>query len=428
MNHAGTQRAPRALTFAAGALLLFPLAAASQQSVELPRRDRALSVPIEEVFSVGTFDGADWETFGEIRQVAFDGAGNLHILDAQTSRMIVVDRQGGFVRMWGKAGEGPGEWRNAVGAAVFRDGSVAIADMGHGSFQVFDADGNLTGTAPLREGGVTRVGRIQPDPRGGALFNGGGSTMMSMEYDGSGPPPSLPSTRPIERVVLGDSPRKEVFHQAWQAPRGEPSQMNAGGLQVRMMAGPKHFEPGLQVAVLPDGGMAVVDSSAYELKILNAAGRISRRITRDVDPVRVTDRIQRAEVQRQIERLESGEGPRMRIVTDDGGGAREMPRDQINQLMRRQIEERGFYPEIPVVRELAAGWSGLLWLERAQVDPDEPGAVDLFTAAGEYRGTIDEDGPRIPDAFGPDGLVAYIERDELDVPRVVVKRLPSSVR
>jgi hypothetical protein len=105
-----------------------------------------------------------------------------------------------------------------------------------------------------------------------------------------------------------------------------------------------------------------------------------------------------------------------------------MPRDQINRMMRQRIESQGFYPEIPVVRSLAAGWEGLLWLERSRVSPDDPGPVDLFTADGAYRGTIAEDGPRIPDAFGPDGLVAYIERDEMDVPKVVVRRLPVELR
>ena len=31
-------------------------------------------------------------------------------------------------------------------------------------------------------------------------------------------------------------------------------------------------------------------------------------------------------------------------------------------------------------------------------------------------------------AFGPDGLVAFVEIDELDVPMVIVKRLPDEVR
>ena len=63
---------------------------------------------------MGTFDGADWETFGEVREVGFDGAGNLYVMDAQSSRMIVVDRNGEFVRMFGNRGEGPGEWGGSI--------------------------------------------------------------------------------------------------------------------------------------------------------------------------------------------------------------------------------------------------------------------------------------------------------------------------
>ena len=34
----------------------------------------------------------------------------------------------------------------------------------------------------------------------------------------------------------------------------------------------------------------------------------------------------------------------------------------------------------------------------------------------------------MPDAFGPDGLVAFVETNELDVQTVVVMRLPPDVR
>ena len=46
-----------------------------------------------------------------------------------------------------------------------------------------------------------------------------------------------------------------------------------------------------------------------------------------------------------------------------------------------------------------------------------------MTPAGEYIGTLPPDGLRTPDAFGPDGLLAYIESDEMDVPTVRVVRL-----
>lgn len=34
----------------------------------------------------------------------------------------------------------------------------------------------------------------------------------------------------------------------------------------------------------------------------------------------------------------------------------------------------------------------------------------------------------MPNAFGPDGLVAYVTADEFDVPAVVVRRLPEGMR
>jgi hypothetical protein len=194
------------------------------------------------------------------------------------------------------------------------------------------------------------------------------------------------------------------------------------------MGGPRTFEPRLHAAALPDGGLAVVDSSAWAVKIVGPDGSVRRRLTRPIEPREVTSRIERAEIQRQLDELESGGGPQVRIVTDDGSGAREMPQDQVKEMMREQIQNRGFYPEIPVVQQLAAGWDGTLWVERSEVDPSEDGPVDLVSPGGEYLGTLDPDGPGVPSAFGPDGLVAYIERDEMDVPRVVVRRLPAELR
>ena len=45
-----------------------------------------------------------------------------------------------------------------------------------------------------------------------------------------------------------------------------------------------------------------------------------------------------------------------------------------------------------------------------------------------FLGTFATGATAMPDAFGPDGLAAFIERNELDVQTVVVGRLPPSVR
>ena len=55
-----------------------------------------------------------------------------------------------------------------------------------------------------------------------------------------------------------------------------------------------------------------------------------------------------------------------------------------------------------------------------------PGPIDLITPGGEYLGTIPDS--RMPNAFGPDGLVAYVQLDGFEVPTVVVRRLPEGIR
>ena len=54
-----------------------------------------------------------------------------------------------------------------------------------------------------------------------------------------------------------------------------------------------------------------------------------------------------------------------------------------------------------------------------------PGPIDLLASDGGYMGTLPAGGLGIPDAFGPDGMMAYIETGELDVPVVRVIRLVS---
>ena len=51
-----------------------------------------------------------------------------------------------------------------------------------------------------------------------------------------------------------------------------------------------------------------------------------------------------------------------------------------------------------------------------------------MTPDGEYVGTYSAEATGMPDAFGPDGLAAFIELDEFDVASVVVRRLPTEVR
>lgn len=115
----------------------------------------------------------------------------------------------------------------------------------------------------------------------------------------------------------------------------------------------------------------------------------------------------------------------MMVVREGGSGANPNPGPPTQSSF--QIEER-YYHEVPVLRGLATAWNGRIWVQRRGEYPESDGPIDVLTADGEYVGTYSTDATAMPDAFGPDGLAAYIELDDFDVASVVVRRLPTEVR
>lgn len=395
----------------------------AQTVVSLPLQDRALSADFDEVYRVGSFDGDLWEAFGEIVGLAFDGSGNLYVLDRQASQVTVVDADGRFVRTIGQPGEGPGEFRMPMALTVMAHGQLVVADLGHRSYQLFDPEGTFERMVSMGGGDQIRFGDMAPHPNGSAIISGGGSAVVAMR---SGPgAPATPPTRPVEFISLtGDVAEVEPIAQAWKPTReGRPQQLKGDGLRIRMsMAGPRTFEPLLLVGALPDGGVAYADSTTYVIKVVQADGAISRSLKRPFEPLEVDRRMQEAEKERRLQELEDGEGPQIQVLTN--GGTRALSQDAIKEMVRGQIDQMQFYPELPVLMDLQSSWSGKLWAQRRGDAPMDPGAIDVMTTEGQYAGTFSAGSLEMPAAFGPDGLAAWIERDEFDVPTIVVKRLP----
>ena len=106
--------------------LLATIPAAAQETIALPGEDSWLDPDFEEVYRVGSFGGEDWEQFGDIASLGFDGAGNLYLLDRQAARVTVVAPDGSYRRAFGREGEGPGEFRSPSRLAVMANGDVAV--------------------------------------------------------------------------------------------------------------------------------------------------------------------------------------------------------------------------------------------------------------------------------------------------------------
>ena len=274
--------------------LVAPLGA--QEVIELPAEDRYLEAEFKEVFRVGTAIGPPRENFTTIVKLAFDEGGNLYVFDgalmpglpAQLAiptslRVVVFDAAGGFLREFGRMGEGPGEFKWPNSYVVMRDGTTVVGNMGHRSYHIFDPAGSFARMVRMPEDMQMNT-NTQGDPRGGHLVTEASTTSMRGW-----------TTRPLLRLSLaGDVAQAETVAEGWLP--DSPVLDAARSMGFGRVSMPAIFEPELLYGVLPDGTIVFSDSSTYKLKLTSPDGgaRLARVITRPISPQPVTPTMQRA--------------------------------------------------------------------------------------------------------------------------------------
>lgn len=432
--------APTRLAFLIAASL--PLAACGGDDSAAPTGgldggDVDLAWAAEDAYTIGGYEAIEWDAFGDVGGIGFDDAGNLYVLDTQASAIRVVGTDGQLIRSFGRQGEGPGELNSPEELVVLPDGRVAVYDFGKFGWVTYDANGewieDITAPDPSS---IDLLGGFSVAGDDAVMARVMGQIRMS-EGPGDGADEEADAEpeeegEPIVRLSLEQGAEPQTVYRAWEPPEpeGPDSEFSASGdagnvMQIRMSQ-LVAFDPTVQFAGLPDGGFVVVDSTGYLVKVFDAAGTQVGTIERPIAPTPVTERIQEREKQRrldqQAEREAGGDNTGgLRIMGSGIGGSVDM--SGMNQMMRDRIENMTFYPAIPVVEDLAADREGRIWIQRSSGEPGEPGPTDIVMADRTYVGTLPADGIRIPDAFGPDGLAAWIETDEFDAERIVVARI-----
>lgn len=337
---------------------------------------------------IGSMMGEGPEAFGEVRDLLIDEEGRIYVLESQAQEIRVFGPDGAWERTIGRAGEGPGELKNAAAMGWGPDGVLRVVDYGNGRLSEFRRDGSLLA-------GHRQAGGFVIYPWPGVFETDGGlvnvtPTMRDGEFQAVLVRHS-PALEPTDSLAIpryeGDSEHFELASEG------------GGGIRASIP-----FGAGLSWDLDPRGYFWVAPNTAeYEVSQVSFAGDTLLTIRRPSEPHPVTA----AEVDSAV--------ATMKWFTDQGG----------------RIDRSRFPSDKPAITQVFAPGDGRVYVvpvtdEFGSGYLTTSGVLDVFDASGRYLGRLElPEGMRTSNPeplFSGDQVVAVV-RDELDVPYVVRYRL-----
>jgi len=122
------------------------------------------SLTLQPDLTIGEDDTDPNSMFSRLRSIQVDNQDNIYALDTKETKIKVFDKNGKFLRSFGKKGQGPGEVDRPYRMELTRDNRLVIADMGNNKLVYLGFDGSLVREVPT--GKFWALARFRFDSRG----------------------------------------------------------------------------------------------------------------------------------------------------------------------------------------------------------------------------------------------------------------------
>jgi hypothetical protein len=320
-------------------------------------------------------DGTPSE-LGEPRDLAVDGLGRIYVVDGKPAAIKVFSPDGQFIRIIGREGEGPGEFR--VGFIAIRGEHLVVQDPRVARLSVFDTSGTL-----LRSWKSTCCywNKIQIDEE----------DLIYVPSMSNRKPTDPPRGTPYVRWTLDGVARDTVWVPYRESEKLWNLTVTEGGKMKMSMSMGVPFMAAMISALHPQGGVVYGWSGQYEI-VRSRTGADSLLVFgRDWVPDPVSDQRRSAEVESQVKNAGKGIDPatvRNAFKLDD------IPRT------------------LPAYEALKVDPSGRVWARRYAVSDTTRSSFDLFDSRGAYLGPV-ETPIHLPtygaQAWTTNGVVAVVE-------------------
>lgn len=224
----------------------------------------------EEDLSIGETTTEGDFLFSAIRSIAVDDAGNIYVLDEKENHVLAFDNTGKHLKTFGRAGQGPGEFTFALTMGLTNGNEIVIEDY-RNRLVYYSTEGEHIQDLPIAKTGVRR---ITVDSRGDVLGivtvrDGESSRYELNRYD----------------------PDLNLLHNLGST--ATPSSSNEGF---------NPFSGSIYYTFDKDDRVVWGVPDQYAIKICDTTGNLIKKITKEYDPVEITEE-EKKEVEEEMQEI-----------------------------------------------------------------------------------------------------------------------------
>jgi hypothetical protein len=254
------------------ALLVIVPTASAQDTV----RVRGSGVPawpkisLTQVMSIGEIDGPPEVAFGSIQAFTADWQNRFYTYDGKDKQIRAYDATGKFLRLIGRSGAGPGEYKWVFGMGILSDSILALFDISNARITFFHPSGKLLRTLP------------QPRATNGfdhgfAVDHSGLLTYRVPPKVGGASDVELPVEGPSKGMKVSDGYALRINAEGSlvdSIPIPPPGPQQRGFYLMGADGGNLNFMSSYHAAVSPAGAVVFGQSSSYRFVIRPAKGPV----------------------------------------------------------------------------------------------------------------------------------------------------------
>jgi len=285
---------------------------------------------------IGAVDGPADQRFGKIVGVLRMGDGRIVVADQTSGELRFFSPQGHFMGRAGGVGQRPGEFQSLDFVGLLPGDYLVTFDSRLLRYQVFDPQGAYVRGIGVRSG-------LGAHP-GWERFSAG---RIAVDLE----------TGLMDSLSVEPGPEADV------TPRG------AGGYSHRAVMFSKDSE-----FAASGGRVALVDTRAWEVRILDGEGRLELIVRRPVEPEAATEDHVRETVENAVQQA----------FPPDGDTPQE-DRDRLRQTWTEMPRAE----TLPLLRSVHLDDDGNLWVESYFPVGGEPGPFQVFAQDGTWLGGVD---------------------------------------